>query len=253
MGNVKDYLCNNSEDFSDIIQREQDLLDVMQGEVYKPEEHKSTENIKDRKDFTILDELGLVFEETTDEEVKMIKELMGDQAYHYYNSWRVTNLATKKAFDEFTTNNNIDNHRTLCHGSKNPNFWGICKQGLRIKPQGIPEIGSMFGRGIYYSNPDNYKGGVGKSINYTSLNGSYWAHGNSNFGFIAFFDVALGKSYDVYKFDSVFYNFDLKKLKEKDKDAWSLFAHSSPGMLRNDEIIVYAPEQVNMKWLVEIR
>ena len=111
----------------------------------------------------------------------------------------------------------------------------------------------MFGAGIYFSNPDKFSGGVEKSINYTDLKGSYWANGHSDFGFLAFFEVALGDSYHVYNFDSDYYNLNLQKLKSYKPEAWSLFAHSSPNMLRNDELIVYAPEQVNIKWLVEIR
>ena len=56
MGNVKDYLANDTGDFSKIISKEQDLLDVMRGQIYvKPE---IVEAVSEPKvDMTILDEL----------------------------------------------------------------------------------------------------------------------------------------------------------------------------------------------------
>lgn len=36
-----------------------------------------------------------------------------------------------------------------------------------------------------------------KSVGYTSLRGSYWAGGHSNYGFMALYEVVYGKPYDV--------------------------------------------------------
>ena len=54
-------------------------------------------------------------------------------------------------------------------------------------------------------------------------------------------------------FDSKYYSFDLKKLKETKPDAWHTHAHGGTGMLKNDEIIVYNENQTTIKYLVEIR
>ena len=124
--------------------------------------------------------------------------------------------------------------------------------GLKIRPAGAIATGSMFGLGIYWSNPEKYKGGVAKSIGYTSLGGQ-WTRDYQNCGFIAFFDVAIGDSVDAYSFDSKYYSYNLERLKKDNPKAWSLWAHGNTSMLRNDEIIVYDDRQMTIRYLVEIR
>jgi hypothetical protein len=40
----------------------------------------------------------------------------------------------------------------LFHGSRNINYHGIIKNGLKIKPYGVQTAGSLFGNGIYFTN-----------------------------------------------------------------------------------------------------
>lgn len=61
-----------------------------------------------------------------------------------------------------------------------------------------------------------------------------------------------GKPYDVYSFDSKYYNFDYGKLQSVCSGANCLHAHAGD-MLRNDEIIVYKEEQCTIKYLIELR
>ena len=64
MGNVKYYLAEKSDDFSRIIQKEQDLLDVMKGQVVQKQIiDESSEKDDIQNENTILEQLGLVFEE----------------------------------------------------------------------------------------------------------------------------------------------------------------------------------------------
>lgn len=90
------------------------------------------------------------------------------------------------------------------------------------------------------------------TVHYTSLSGSYWARGNSNSGFMALMDVAYGKPYDVYSFNSKYYNFNYEALQRSCPGANCLHAHEG-SMLRNDEIIVYKEEQCTIKYLVELK
>ena len=250
MGNVRDYLCSSSDDFSDIIQREQDLLDVMQGEVYKPEEHKRIENNKDKKDFTILDELGLEFGEVSKNEIEMIKGLMNESKDKFRKAWKVKNIETEKRFNKFVEDNKITDTRLLFHGSRSENFWSIIKTGLMIRPANAVITGKLYGYGIYFAPLCK------KSIGYTSLNGSYWASGKSNIGYMALFEVAYGKPYDVYDFDSKYYNLTYDNLQKFKKGANCLHAHAGASLgyssLRNDEIVVYKEEQMTIKYLIEI-
>lgn len=246
MGNVRDYLANKSDDFARIISKEQDLLDVMRGQIYvKPENDEPIETVE-KKQQTILEELGLEIEEATADDIALIKTLMNESVSKFRKAWRVTNLKTQKRFDNFVTDNNIKNTKLLFHGSRSENFWSIIKTGLVLRPTNAVITGKMFGYGCYYAPK------CAKSIGYTSLSGSYWAHGGNNTAYMALFDVAYGTPYDVYNFDSKYYNLDYNKLQQFKAGANCLHAHADRGMLRNDEIVVYKEEQMTIKYLIEI-
>lgn len=245
MGNVKYYLATTSVDFSDIIQREQDLLDVMKGQVIQHQaEEKPNETEKNNN--TILEKLGLEFSECDNNDIAIIKSSLGSCADKFYKAWKVKNIQTQKKFDDFIKNNNISNTKLLFHGSRNENWWSIINTGLVLKPTNAVITGKMFGYGIYYAPKAR------KSLGYTSLSGSYWAKGNANSGFMALMDVAYGKSFDVYSFDSRYYNFNYNELQKCCPGANCLHAHEG-SMLRNDEIIVYKEEQSTIKYLIELK
>lgn len=245
MGDVRNYLANKSDDFAKIISKEQDLLDVMRGQIYVKPENEPVE-IVEKKQQTILEELGLEIEEATADDVALIKTLMNESVDKFRKAWRVTNLKTQKRFDSFVTDNNIKNTKLLFHGSRSENFWSIIKTGLVLRPTNAVITGKMFGYGCYYAPK------CAKSIGYTSLSGSYWAHGGNNTAYMALFDVAYGTPYDVYDFDSKYYNLDYDKLQQFKAGANCLHAHADKGMLRNDEIVVYKEEQMTIKYLIEI-
>ena len=245
MGNVRDYLANKTEDFAQIISKEQDLLDVMRGQIYVKPVDEPVETVE-KKQQTILEELGLIMEETTADDVALIKTLMNESAGKFRKAWRVTNLKTQERFDKFVEDNNIKDTRLLFHGSRSENFWSIIKTGLVLRPTNAVITGKMFGYGCYYAPK------CAKSIGYTSLSGSYWAHGGNNTAYMALFDVAYGTPYDVYNFDSKYYNLDYNRLQQFKPGANCLHAHADRGMLRNDEIVVYKEEQMTIKYLIEI-
>ena len=245
MGNVRDYLANKSEDFAQIISKEQDLLDVMHGQIYIKPENEPVETVE-KKQQTILEELELAMEETTADDVALIKTLMNESAGKFRKAWRVTNLKTRERFDKFVAENDIKDTRLLFHGSRSENFWSIIKTGLVLRPTNAVITGKMFGYGCYYAPK------CAKSIGYTSLSGSYWAHGGNNTAYMALFEVAYGTPYDVYNFDSKYYNLDYNRLQQFKPGANCLHAHADKGMLRNDEIVVYKEEQMTIKYLIEI-
>lgn len=245
MGNVADYLASSKDDFGKIISKEQDLLDVMKGQVYiKPIVEASSP--VDKKDKTILEEFGLVFEEVNKNDVALIKTLMNESASKFRNAWKVTNLQTQKRFDKFVKDNNITDTKLLFHGSRSENFWSIIKTGLVLRPTNAVITGKMFGFGCYYAPK------CAKSIGYTSLSGSYWAKGGNNIAYMALFDVAYGTPYNVYEFNSKYYDLTYDKLQAFQSGANCLHAHADKGMLRNDEIVVYKEDQMTIKYLIEI-
>ena len=246
MSHVNDYLATTKDEFAKIIQREQDLLDVLAGQVYvKPDVVETDENA-DKAEQTILEELGLEFEEVDDEDVKLIKKLMNESKDKFRNAWRVKNLKTQERFDKFVADNNIKDTKLLFHGSRSENFWSIIKTGLVLRPTNAVITGKMYGFGCYFAPKCQ------KSIGYTSLVGSYWAGGSSNKAYMAIFEVAYGTPYNVYTFDSKYYSLNYDELQKFQKGAHCLHAHAGTGMLRNDEIVVYKEEQMTIKYLIEI-
>jgi len=249
MKKVKDNLAIKVEDFGEIIQKEQDLLDVMRGQVVTASIIENEEEIgldKPINNQTILDALGLKLEEITDKEKAMIKKELGDISDKFYQAWKVINTRTQERFDKFIVNENIKDNRLLFHGSRSENIWSIINSGLVLRPSKVVINGKMFGIGCYFSPCGR------KSLGYTSISGSRWVSGNANSGFMALFDVAYGKPYDVHSFDSKYYNFNYEELQKVCKGANSLHAHKGK-MLYNDEIIVYKEDQMTIKYLIELK
>lgn len=241
MGNVNDYLSRSKEDFARILKDEQDLLDVMRGQVvtHTVQDEPDTDDVEEKQE-TIIEAMGLEFEEVTEDDVRMIKSLLGDCRDKFYRAWRVKNIKTQKRFDEFVNKEHISKTKLLWHGSRNENWWSIINTGLVLRPTNAVITGKMFGFGIYYASKAR------KSLGYTSLKG------NSNSAFMALMDVAYGKPYDVHSFDSKYYDFNYERLQKTCPGANCLHAHAG-SMLRNDEIIVYKEDQCTIKYLVELR
>jgi len=250
MTKVNLYLAKDKDDFGRIIQEEQDLLDVMKGQVVqnlqKDEDENSNEEDVAKKNKNILEAMGLEVEETNDEDIKAIKKLMGRDSDKLINSWKVNNIETRKRFEKFNKENDIKDIRLLFHGTRSENVWSIMQTGLFLRPTNAVITGSMFGKGLYKSNDFD------KSRGYTSVSGSRWANGGTRTGFMFLMDVAYGNPYNVYSFDSKYYSMDYKSLKDLDPSYNCLHAHGGTGMLRKDEIVIYSEKQCTMKYLIEV-
>lgn len=242
MDQVVNYLAKSTEGFAKIITREQNTLDVMKGQVVQKQivENIEPANIKDK---TILECMGLQFEECTEEDIKIIKKALGESKNKFLNAWKVINNKTQSRFDDFVKNNNIKNRKLLFHGSRNENWWSIINSGLVLRPTNAVITGKMFGYGTYFAPKAQ------KSIGYTST--GYWTRGGASTGFMALMDVAYGTPYDVHSFDSKYYDFNYEKLQKACPNANCLHAHAG-SMLKNDEIVIYKEEQCTIKYLIEI-
>lgn len=245
MANVKTHIASSNKDFPQIIKREQDLLDVMKGQVVQKTVEEKVES-GEKHECTILEHLGLEFEECTDEDIRTIKEALGSCSNKFHKAWVVKNLKTEKRYNDFVEVNNIKDERLLFHGSRNENWWSIINTGLVLRPTNAVITGKMFGYGLYFAPKAQ------KSLGYTSINGSYWAGGNQNFGMMTLMKVAYGVPYDAYSFDYKYKSLDYNGLQRYKPGANCLHAHAG-SMLRNDEIIVYKEDQTTIKYLVELR
>ena len=245
MDNVRSYLIKSTDEIDKVISREQDLLDIMRGQIVT--KSTATENKTkeiDNSGITILDEMGITMRKCTPEEINEIKDCMKESSYHFSKAWRVDNISTRKKYEEFIKAYNIKNTKLLFHGSRTENWFSILKTGLKIRPANAVWTGSMFSDGLYFAPKCQ------KSIGYTSLGGSYWANGNDKTAYMALFDTAYGKPYNVYNFDSKYYSMSFDKLPA---GCNCLHAHAGNGMLRNDEIVYYKTEQTTIKYLIEIK
>lgn len=245
MANVNDYLAKSKDNFDSIMKHEQDLLDVMKTQVVQVAMEEEDDNTENTATQTILEAMGLEFAEVTDDEIKHIKELLGESAKKFSKAWKVTNNKTQNRFDDFIANENITDIKELWHGSRNENWWSIINTGLVLRPVNAVITGKMFGIGTYFAPKAQ------KSIGYTSLSGSYWASGSENKAYMAVMQVAYGKPYNVHSFDSKYYSLNYNKLQDYCPGANCLHAHAG-SMLRNDEIVIYKEEQCTIKYLVEI-
>lgn len=243
MGFVADYLSRSTYDFEKIIDREQSLLDTMSGQVKMNQIKQSKPQIYDK---TVLEVMGLSIERVNEDEKKLIKKKMGRNAHQYKDAYKVTNTKTQNKYDEYVNKHNINNSMLLWHGSRLENWWNICLTGLLLRPTNVVRTGAMFGHGIYFAPKCQ------KSIGYTSISGAYWTSGNSDTGFLALFEIAANKPYDIYTWHNWCSNLNQAKLQEIDKNINYVYAHAG-NSLRNDDIIIYDENICTIKYLVEIK
>lgn len=243
MRNVNDFLAENPSDFWRILQHEQDTLDVMAGQVTQNVVAAHADNGK-----TILDVLGIKIKPVSADEESMIKKLLGQDRKYFYRAVRVTNTKTQQAYDAYLAENPMPAHdrRLLWHGSRNENWISILQSGLVLRPHNVVTNGKMFGMGIYFAPLAD------KSLKYSSLLGSYYANGSDRRAYMALFETAYGKPYNVNSNHGIDRHFGYKELQRVCPGANCLHAHGGHQLV-NDEIIFYREDQITIKYLVEVR
>lgn len=217
------------------------IIELLQQEQNRLNTLKSQVNLSNATTNKItLEDLGFTCELASEEDRELIRKKT-DFKLTNHKVFKISNLETEKNF-----NPNKLKTKLLYHGSRNENFLSILQTGLKIRPKGVQTTGSMFGDGIYGANKAR------KSIGYTSLKGSYWASGSSNKAYLAIFEFATGKEYEVLKnqsWSSWMGRLTKKEINNKGYD--SVFAQGGAD-LRNDEYVVYDSNQVTIKYLIEL-
>lgn len=249
MAHVQDHLLkvpiktdNDLQYFRNIIDSEQKTLDVMAGQVKMHQTvDPQDDNVPDR---TILDALGIIVDTGDHRDEAIVKKLMANDAREFRAVYRVTHKDSRVRFD--THLDSALNKKTdlFWHGSRNENWISILQTGLKIRPSNAVLTGAMFGHGIYFA--DKYR----KSANYTSLRGSYWAHGSSNSAFLALMDVHLGKQLEILRHSHECYNYNKNVMQQKGGYD-SVFAKGGADLI-NNEYIVYDDAQSTIKYLIEV-
>ena len=225
---------------------EQATLDVMRGQVeLKASQKEQKENSSTT--INLLQTMGLNIKSVREQSViNLIKKMMGDNAKQFYQAYRVTNINTQAAFDQFLHQVSNKKAELFWHGSRNENWLSILKTGLVLRPANAVITGKMFGYGLYFA--DKFK----KSLNYTSLRGSYWAKGSQDKGFLALYDVHIGNQLKIKNHQSWCYDLSENNLKKRGKMYDSLFAEGGADLI-NNEYIIYNQAQCTVKYIVEVR
>lgn len=250
MDNVKAHLFSDItnaktlKEAKELLGEEQDMLDTMAGQVQLLKQKAESAVNQTTTDVTILDQMGVTIEiETNKEQLDLIYKLLGSNKNQAKKIFKVVNSKTEAVFNNHFKNASVKKKRLYWHGSRNENWFNLVQTGLLIRPAGAVHTGSMFGDGCYFSNKSQ------KSIGYTSLRGSYWAHGGDNKAFLGLFDVHIGNQKHIYKHDSSCYSLSQKVMDREGFD--SVYAHGGID-LRNDEFIIYNPNQCTISHLIEI-
>jgi len=156
------------------------------------------------------------------------------------------------------------NRFLLFHGSQISNFMGILAQGLQIQPLGAVQAGARLGKGLYFTDA------LTKAVDYcVDKNAPRYAS-----KFVLICEVSLGSicesaglAANVDKapegYDSVM---ALGRVRPEDKKTCTLpdGAMLPLGKLRNDpktahsnfqfdEYVVYSPEQVRVRYVVQLK
>lgn len=258
MNKVDNYLLHTDDpkDAAKIIEYEQKLYDVILAnyqtqQVAAVSKPAASDGAKDQvaPTETILEKFGLECQLVEDAAtIDQIKNHMGQTASKFKRAFVVVNKKTQDAYASFMSQYPNCKTKLFFHGSKNENFWSILKNGLLLNPK-ASVTGKMLGNGIYFA-----KKAI-KSLNYTSLRGSYWSGGTSNVGYLAVFAVACDESnkYDVstYSEISTCHGMTWDKLQKIKPGATYVYAHKGQ-YLREDELCVYREDQCTIRYLVEL-
>lgn len=249
MSNVKEHLASNANDLAVINEKlaeEQATLDVMRGQVEMNEQQRKQGNQEDQKPINILETMGWSVAAVEDDKtIQLIKKMMGDDKSKFSRAFQFSNSHTHLTFNQFI--GKADNKKTqlFWHGSRNENWFSILKTGLVLRPANAVITGKMFGYGLYFADKCR------KSLNYSSLRGSYWSGGNANKAYLAIYEVHTGNQLKIKTHEPFCGLLTESRLKDKGKHYDSVFAEGGADLI-NNEYIVYNENQCTVKYLVEV-
>ena len=176
--------------------------------------------------------------------IQTIKKMMGDDKGKFSRAFQFNNSHTHTTFNQFVGKAENKKTQLFWHGSRNENWFSILKTGLVLRPANAVITGKMFGYGLYFADKCR------KSLNYSSLSGSFWSGGNAQKAYLAIYEVHTGNPLKI-KTHAPFCGL-LTEARLKDKGHFdSVFAEGGADLI-NNEFIVYNENQCTVKYLVEV-
>lgn len=230
----------NENHISKVLELEQELLDNF-CDIYETE--KQIQTPEKCLNETVLQANGMQAQVADFKDKFDYIMRMGDDAHRVSQIIAVTNNRTKQAYEACKAEKGIKDSgcHLLWHGSRTENWWSIAKNGMSLNPNAVV-TGKAFGQGLYFA-PKAHK-----SMGYTDMRGSYWVGGSKQTGYLALFEVAMGKPYEPTQWLSG--RFSAKDLPNNCHSTWVYPAKVKS--LYNEECIVYDERQANMVALIEI-
>lgn len=248
MRRVQDHLIESLNDQADhdelekLLANEQATLDVMRGQVKMNAQRQ--EQAAEPTD--LLRSMGLNVEPVTeDESIRHIRKMMGRDARKFHRAYAVVNYQTQAAFDQYVQQAPDRKTKLFWHGSRNENWLSILGSGLVLRPANAVITGKMFGYGLYFADKCR------KSLNYSSLRGSYWSGGTQNRAYLALYDVHVGRQLKIKNHQDWCYQLTEGNLKKRGAYD-SLYAQGGADLI-NNEYIVYNQAQCTVRYLIELR
>lgn len=229
---VRNMMALSSDDYGRIIEREEDLIQAMEGSISGQNHVMKTS--EDFSQFKIE-----VFEATDKQKREVLSHLSDSLKGKVRNIYRVLPIEQKAAFENYLSKRGITDVKMLWHGSRNENWMSIIRNSLQLNPNAII-TGKMFGNGIYFA-PSSMK-----SWNYTSFLGTTWANGSSDTAYMGLYAVAYGNPLKVDQWDA-FRDYKNEVMKGNYDSL-----HAVKGIsLRADEIVFYDEAAVLLNYIVE--
>lgn len=220
---------------------EQAMLDVMRGQV----EINAKQEQNQTKETTLLESLGLQIEPVKEDQIiRQIQKMMGDDKDKFRRAYEVSNRFTQSKFERHVSQCKNKKVELFWHGSRNENWMSILKSGLVLRPANAVITGKMFGYGLYFA--DRFR----KSLNYSSLQGACWTNGREQRAYLALYEVHLGNSLKVQRYEPWCSELSAEKLEQRGAYQ-SLYARGGADLV-NNEYIVYHESQCTIRYLVEV-
>lgn len=223
------YLAKTKNDFPSILQFEKNLIMAMEGVAMSAKAGSAT-SFKD---------YGIHFWEATAVQKQQVMDLLEPSIRSKVRKiYRIKPTAKEKALSAYCKKYGVKQKKLLFHGSVNGNMLSLIKNGPDLTRRAAN--GRMFGNGFYLA-PSSHK-----SWNYTSCNGTSWARGSSNTGFLLVYACGYGNPYKPTSSGSYTQNFLLSR------GYHCVHAEAARTGLRADEIIFYDPDAVCLNYVIEL-
>lgn len=229
---VQMLLARDSADFKTILEREENLVNAMEGLILDG----NVSNTKSKIPDTGFSELNIQVNETTLKEAELVKKMLDPKLAGKVKAiYKITNNKHETRFKEYCKKRNISNTRFLWHGSRNENWLSIINKGLLLNPNAVI-TGKMFGNGIYFAPKST------KSWGYTSYRNAYWTSGSCDTAFMGVYETAYGNPLNVVSAK----RYTQDTLQGKD----CVHAHAGHALM-NDEIIFYDESAMVLRYIVK--